>query len=406
MEQSRLHSYRIPFVQACLAGLSDDAAQAWFREVEDVIDDSVAPHAEAVDRDAFASVEALDALRHVGVFGVQVPRRFGGLGLDDRAAALVVEQVARRCASTAAVLMFHYQVVRRTLTHGSRAQRDDDLAAFASGERIAASAWTEAASGKGKRNVATVLRQTGKGWQLEGEKTFCTGLPVAAVVHVLAKAEPAGGSDGSVFVRVDTKDPGVNYPQLYPLLGLRGSGTGTLTLRAIPVTDADLVGPIGSGGALMRENHQVCLNPGLLALGVAGAALDTALGMCTGQLPGTVDRVSNDTVRRTLAQAAVQVESAYLYGAHAVSRGNTSQAHVLTSKFKLAATAAAQQVATELMAAVGSRGFVASFPLERHFRDAQATSLMGPANDVITDRIADDLTAGRRNDLTTSGAMS
>ncbi|MYW19141.1 hypothetical protein GT039_27080 [Streptomyces sp. SID2955] len=371
-----------------------------------MVEESVAPHAEAVDRNATSSVTALDALRDVGAFGVQVPRRFGGLGLDDRAAALVVERVARGCASTAAVLMFHYQVVRRTLAHGSGPQRDDDLAAFASGRCIAASAWTEAGSGKGKRDVATVLRQDADGRRLEGVKTFCTGLPGAAIVHVLAKAEPAGGPSGPVFVRVDAKDPGVSCPELYPLLGLRGSGTGTLALRGVRVTEADLVGPVGSGGALMRENHEVCLNPGLLALGIAGAALETALGMCTGQLPGTADRMRSETVRRALARAVVQVESAYLYGAHAVGGGDTPQAHVLTGKFKLAATAAAQRVTAELMAAVGSRGFLASFPLERHFRDAQATSLMGPANDLITDRITDDLTAGPHSDLTTSGGTS
>ncbi|MBC3840253.1 acyl-CoA/acyl-ACP dehydrogenase [Streptacidiphilus sp. 4-A2] len=203
----------------------------------------------------------------IGALGVQVPVSNGGLGFNDRTAALVVERVARACASTAAVLMFHYQVVRRALMHGATPRCDEDLSAFAIGKSIGASAWTEPNSGKGKKNVSTRLECTAEGWLLTGEKTFCTGLPGAGVVHVLAQAQFPDGRQGPTFVRVDTKLPGVAVGNSYPLLGLRGSGTGTLELHGVPVGEEDLVGGVGEGGRLMQENHQVCLNPGLLALG-------------------------------------------------------------------------------------------------------------------------------------------
>ncbi|MFD4555401.1 hypothetical protein ACFWP5_13970 [Streptomyces sp. NPDC058469] len=98
--------------------------------------------------------------------------------------------------------------------------------------------------------------------------------------------------------------------------------------------------PVGSGGTLIRENHEVWVNPGLLSLDVAGAAVEAALGLCAGQPPGTAGRVGSGSVRRTPAQAKVQVESAYLYGAHAVSGGDTPQAHVRIGMFKRAAKAA------------------------------------------------------------------
>ncbi|MBC3840254.1 acyl-CoA/acyl-ACP dehydrogenase [Streptacidiphilus sp. 4-A2] len=87
----------------------------------------------------------------------------------------------------------------------------------------------------------------------------------------------------------------------------------------------------------------------------------------------------------------MDLESAYLYGAHATAAQGSPTAHVVTGKFKLVATGAAERTSRRLMKAVGSRGFSADFPIERHFRDSQAMSLMGPANDLINDRIVDQL---------------
>jgi len=359
--------------------------------IDEVAASVIAHQAEQVDREAAYPVESLYALRDTGVFGIQVPTRYGGLGLNDRMAAFAVERVARVCSATAAVLLFHFQVVRRTIMHGSEPHREDDLAGFAAGTLLGASAWTEAATGKDKRNLATILSDGPDGWTLTGEKTFCTGLPGAGLVHVLAEARLSGNRCGPTFVRVDTKDAGVRVPDSYPLLGLRGSGTGSLELANVPVAAHDLIGSIGSGAMLMQENHQVCLNPGLLALGIAGAAFEAAFLMSTGQLPDTVDRMSSDAVRSGLASAVIELEAAYLYGARAIANEGSRAGHVLTGQFKLMASGAVQRITRELLETAGSRGFVSSFPLERHFRDAQATSLMGPTSTLINDRIIDHL---------------
>lgn len=376
-------SFRKQFVQACLEDLSEPDRK-WFRVLEEVVDEVVEPEAEAADRTAVLPRSSLAALREIGAFGVQIAAHFGGLDLGDAAACLVVERIAQSCASTAAILMFHYQVVRRTLRHGGALYRDDDLRGFASGALIGCSAWTEAGSGPDKSNLSTRLVAVEDGLLLDGEKTFCTGVTATGVVHVLADLRQDGVSQGSTFVRVDAKEPGLRVLQPYPLLGLRASGTASVMFDGVVLRRDDLVGPPGSGALLMGLNHEVCLNPGLLALGTATSAFCSTVVMLSGTGAG---RLESGTVQDTLVECLVQLESAYCLAAHAVTQPASAAARITSGKFKLHATAVAEELTDRLLHVAGSRGFMSTFPLERKLRDARATSLMGPTNDLIKKRI-------------------
>ena len=381
MTSSSLRSFREQFVQACMEDFAAPARK-WFCALEEVVDEVVEPEAAAVDRTATLPRSSLAALREIGAFGVQIADRFGGLDLGDAAACLVVERVAQSCASTAAILMFHYQVVRRTLSHGAVPYRDDDLRGFASGALIGCSAWTEAGSGPDKTNLSTRLVAVKDGLLLDGEKTFCTGVTATGMVHVLADLQADGVSQGSTFVRVDAKESGLRVSQPYPLLGLRASGTASVTFDGVVLRRDDLVGPPGSGALLMGLNHEVCLNPGLLALGTATSAFCSTVTMLKG-----ADRLRRNTVQDALVTCLVQLESAYCMAAHAVIQPASAAARIASGKFKLLATAVAEEVTDRLLHVAGSSGFLSTFPLERKLRDARATSLMGPANDLVKKRI-------------------
>jgi alkylation response protein AidB-like acyl-CoA dehydrogenase len=358
----------------------------WFRALEEVVDEVVEPEAGVADRMATFPRSSLTALREIGAFGVQIAGRFGGLGLGDVAACLVVERIAQSCASTAAILMFHYQVVRRTLRHGAAPYRDDDLRGFASGALIGCSAWTEAGSGPDKSSLSTRLVVVEDGLLLEGEKTFCTGVTTAGVVHVLADLRQDGVSQGSTFVRVDAKESGLRVSQPYPLLGLRASGTASVAFDGVRLSRDDLVGPPGSGALLMGLNHEVCLNPGLLALGTATSAFCSTVAMLSEAGAGA-GRLESGTAQDALVTSLVQLESAYCLAAHAVTRPASAAARIASGKFKFQATAVAEELTDRLLPVAGSRGFLSTFPLERKLRDARAASLMGPSNDLIKKRI-------------------
>ncbi|MDN3240119.1 acyl-CoA dehydrogenase family protein [Glycomyces tritici] len=361
-------------------------------ELDTVVDASVAPAADAVDRESLHPAAPIKALCDIGAFGVQIPVEFGGLGFDNGTAAAMVERVARGCASTAAILMFHCQVVARTLAFADDERRADDLVAMARGDMIAASAWTEPFGAARKTDLQTVMRPKGDRFAIDGVKSFCTGLTSASVVDVLLRAEDVPGA-GPTFVRVDMHGNGVKVANVYRMMGLRGTSTGTIVLEGAPVAEHDVLSGFGTAPALMRANHQTPLNPGLIALGAAAASLDFARRAYGGRVDGVPPRAKDPHSRRVLAEAATKVEAMYAYAAALVraTAVRPESAYGAASRLKAHLTDASVAVTRDLLGGMGSLGFMTDLPLERHLRDAQATALMGPVNGMCRDRIADEL---------------
>jgi alkylation response protein AidB-like acyl-CoA dehydrogenase len=253
--------YRRGFVEACLER-APAAARTWIADLEAVAVSRVAPAAAALDRDAGYPQAPLAALGELGVFGVAAPESAGGLGFGDGVAALAVETIAAACASTAAIVMFHTQVVRRVVRHGTQRQRQDDLPRLASGEWRGVSAWAEPGAGADKGAIRSRLHHGAGDWRMTALKTFVTGLEGADLVHVLVGTATRDGAIAPTFVRLAARSPHVRTVDIYDLVGLRGSSTGTMRIDDAPVTGADLLGELGSGRRLMADNHTAMLNPG------------------------------------------------------------------------------------------------------------------------------------------------
>ena len=386
---SLLHSYRQPFVEACFATAPPDA-QEWCQHLDAIARTVIAPAASDTDRRCAYPSASVDALRRIGAFGVNIPRSAGGLGYGDAIAALAIETVAAACASTAAVLMFHAQVTRRVAQFGDRAQRDEDLPRLASGEWLSSSAWTEPGAGADKSQLTTRVEPRGDLLTITGEKTYCTGLEGAALIHVLAGVAQADGTAAPTFIRVLKSAPGVDTRDIYDLLGLRGSSTGTVRLRGVSLRPGDIVGAVGDGMRLMQANHDVLVNPGLLALGLARAAYEESKVVVRGVRAGTSDLTKYQHTRFVLAQLEVQITAAYAHAAHAIRYAAAEQrdSHLECLKLKVHASKMAGDVTAAALQLCGSRAYSTEWPLERYFRDARATSSMGPSTEVINERIA------------------
>jgi len=387
-------AYRESFVDACLVGAAPEA-RAWLRRLQEAIDEVVAPNAMRTDREQRYPSESVCVLRQIGAFGVNAPLEAGGLGFGNAMAALAIESVASACASTAAILMFHAQVTRRVIQFGTSRQQEEDLPLLATGQWLASSAWTEAAAGADKSQISTRVDGVAGQRTVTGEKTFCTGLEGASLIHVLVSARRPDETMAPAFIRVLRGSSGVAVTDIYSLLGLRGSSTGTLRLEATPVEEADFVGEIGQGMKLLQANHEVLLNPGLLALGLARAAYEDAKCVARGLPEGMRDLTGFQNVRFVLAEMEITLGTLYSYAAHAVhhSHAGRAEAHMECNKFKAYASRTAARVTESAMELLGSRGFTTALPVERYFRDTRATLAMGPSNELIKERVAGQILA-------------
>ncbi|HEX2687807.1 MAG TPA: acyl-CoA dehydrogenase family protein [Kofleriaceae bacterium] len=386
-----MQSLRRTFVDACLA---DDArARDWCGALHEVCRDVVAPGAAARDREARYPAEALAALREVGVFGLTIPEELGGIGMTPGVATLAIEELAAACPSVAAIVMFHLQVARRTLYSGSRRHLQDHLPRLASGEWLGASAWSESGSGSQKSAPRARMTPSPDGtWRISGEKVWCTGLRGAALFHVLVSGPVPEGRPPATFVAVSGSAHGVSI-EPRDMLGLRASSTGTLRLDEVAISSDDVIGAPGSGMALMQENHRTCIHPGAIALGIARSVFELTVGIASGAVHGSSDITGHQNTRFQLADSELDLLSAYAVAGHAVRlvAGDAPDLPSESMKFKIVASAAARRIADRAMLLGGAKGFDRDAPLERWFREAQATGLMGPTAEIIRERMAEQL---------------
>jgi alkylation response protein AidB-like acyl-CoA dehydrogenase len=382
-------AYRRGFVEACLDGAPVSARQ-WIEELEAVTNDRVAPRAAEVDRDAAYPREQLDALARIGIFGMTAPEAAGGLGFSDAVAVLAVETIAAACASTAAIIMFHTQVVRRVVRHGSERQRCDDLPRLATGEWRGVSAWSEAGAGADKSDMKSRLHSDHSDWTVAAHKTYTSGLEGANIIHALVGSTGPDGRVLPTFVRVAVAAPQVEILDICDLVGLRGSSTGSVRIDHAPVTHVDLLGGLGSGRRLMADNHASGLNPGVLALGIGRAAFDVARRYVTSDMLGRSGLSQSQAVRFALSELEVELGAAYAYAAQAVryAAAGASDVHLDCIRFKLHATARLAECVARAAQLCGAVGMTSELPVERHLRDAQAAVAMGPTNHLIREQVA------------------
>jgi alkylation response protein AidB-like acyl-CoA dehydrogenase len=387
-------TYRNAFVNACLGHAPAEALE-WLYKLEDVTENIIRRHGPLVDVQGTYPQHAVEALKEIGAFGVLAPKLYGGLGFGKPMAALAVETVAGACPSTAAILMFHYQVVNRVIDFGTKKQKETDLPELASGKCLGGSAWSELEAGADKSNILTRLENRSGRQVVNGEKNFCTGLEGLGIIHVLLGVPQNGNGIAPTFVSVRANARGVKLSPIQNLMGLRGSSTGSVTLDEVDVSEDDIIDSIGTGMKLMRCNHEFLMNPGLIALGISRAMYEEAKQAVTGKWNGMRDTTTYQNTRFGIADIEVKISTAYALATQTVEyiEQGMEDIHLECLKFKIHATTTVTDISSMVLQLVGARGFVGDWPIEKLFRDARATLLMGPSNEVIKEWIAGKITA-------------
>jgi len=386
--------YRNDFVNTCLETAPEQALE-WLHQLEDVTEQVIKPKASLVDAEGVYPKEAINALKEIGAFGVMAPKSYGGVEFGKAMAALAVETVASACPSTAAILMFHYQVLNRIMEFGSARQKEEHLPELASGRCLGGSAWSELEAGADKANIQTKLETTSDRRLINGEKNFCTGLEGLGIIHVLLGVPQNGHGIAPTFVSVKANAAGVKLIPMPKLMGLRGSSTGSVHLNDVAVMEGDIIDSIGAGMKLMRSNHEFLMNPGLIALGISRALYEEVKKAVTGKWVGMRDMTGYQNTRFGISDIEMKISSAYSFGAQTIRymEQGVEDIFIECLKFKAYATAEVTEISSVALQLVGARGFVGDWPIEKLFRDARATLLMGPSNEVIKEWICTKQTA-------------
>ncbi len=358
--------------------------------VRALADEKIAPHAAKVDQAAEFPQEAHDALVKADLHAVHIPEAYGGAGADAIATVIVIEEVARACASSSLIPAVNKLGTVPLLLAASDEVKRRYLAPVASGEAMFSYALSEPEAGSDAAAMKTRAVRDGDHYVLNGVKRWITNAGVSRFYTVMAVTDPAAGSGGiSAFV-VESGDEGFSFGAPEHKLGIRGSPTRELYFDNCVIPAGRLVGEEGSGfrTALATLDH-TRITIAAQALGIAQGALDYAAGYVQERRQFGQAIAEFQGVQFMLADMAMKVEAArqLTYAAAARSERAMSGEPVpdltfMSSACKCFASDVAMEVTTDAVQLLGGYGYVSDYPVERMMRDAKITQIYEGTNQI------------------------
>jgi alkylation response protein AidB-like acyl-CoA dehydrogenase len=358
--------------------------------VRELADAKIAPFAAAVDAEARFPAEALDALAGASLHAVHIPEEYGGEGADALAAVIVIEEVARACASSSLIPAVNKLGTVPLLLSGSEALKRKYLPPVARGEALFSYALSEAGAGSDAASMKTRAVRDGDQWVLNGTKMWITNAGVSQYYTVMAVTDPGLGARGiSAFV-VEKSDPGVSFGEPEKKLGIKGSPTRTVILEDVRIPAMRIIGEPGTGfkTALATLDH-TRVTIAAQALGIAQGALDYAVGYVKERHQFGQAIADFQGVQFMLADMAMKVEAARQLTYHAAALSEQAMSGVrvpnltfVSSACKTVASDAAMAVTTDAVQLLGGYGYVRDYPVERMMRDAKITQIYEGTNQI------------------------
>jgi alkylation response protein AidB-like acyl-CoA dehydrogenase len=346
----------------------------------------IAPHAADVDEAARYPQEAHDALVATDLFAPHVPEEYGGAGADALATCIVIEEVARACASSSLIPAVNKLGSMPLLLAGDEDLKKRYLTPLASGEGGFSYGLSERDAGSDTASMRTRARRDGDGWVLSGQKSWITNAGVSEFYTVLAVTDPDGarGHNITAFV-VERSDEGLSFGAKERKLGIKGSPTRELLFDDVRLPGDRLVGVPGEGLQLaLRTLDHTRVTIGAQAVGIAQGALDFALGYVKERRQFGKHVADFQGIQFMLADMAIKLHAArqMVYVAAAKSERDDPDLPSFGAAAKCFASDVAMEITTDAVQLLGGYGYTQDFPVERMMRDAKITQIYEGTNQI------------------------
>jgi alkylation response protein AidB-like acyl-CoA dehydrogenase len=350
------------------------------------------------DRDGTYPFEAIDALKEAGCFAAPVPLELGGLGVDSAHDLVVASsRLARGDASVAIGVNMHLVAVlnmerRRQVAAAAGAERRargfaESLEQVAREGVVLAAAISE--RGQDLTRPGTRAVRTETGWRIDGRKLFCTMSPAATHLYVAVTHADAEGVERYAYAMVPTDAPGVVVHDDWDALGMRASGSNSVSLEGVELPESAVRGGFRAGDPLpyMERNLVAGLFHAAASLGIAESADAIARRGVAGRINGDSRprmQVADNSVDLAASRGVLSRAGALIDDHRAANPASDGSAGELRALFAEAQAAkafvgeAATRIVDRALALSGGAGYVNGSPLARAYRDVKAGSFMHP----------------------------
>ena len=354
--------------------------------VRDVAEAKIAPFAAAVDEESRYPQEAHDALIASDFFAPHVGEEYGGVGADALATCIVIEEVARVCASSSLIPAVNKLGSMPVILAGSEEIKAKYLTPLAEGKSSFSYGLSEREAGSDTAAMKCRAKADGDDWVLNGQKSWITNAGVSEYYTVLAVTDPDGarGNNISAFV-VEKSDEGFTFGEKERKLGIKGSPTRELIFDNVRIPGDRIIGAPGEGLKIaLRTLDHTRVTIGAQAVGIAQGALDQSLAYVKERKQFGKHIADFQGIQFMLADMAMELEAArqMVYVAAAKSERGDADLSFFGAAAKCFASDVAMKVTTDAVQLLGGAGYTRDFPLERMMRDAKITQIYEGTNQV------------------------
>jgi butyryl-CoA dehydrogenase len=353
--------------------------------MRDFARERLAPFAAAWDRECTFPREALAELAQLGAFGMAVPERWGGAGMDYVSLALALEEIAAGDGATSTIISVNNSVVcGPILAFGTDAQKEQFLKPLASGAQLGCFCLTEPHVGSDAAAIRTSAVRDGNDWVLNGVKQFITSGKNAQVAIVFAVTDKTAGKKGISAFIVPTEAPGYVVARVEEKMGQHASDTAQILLEDCRIPAQNLLGAEGEGYRIALANLEAGrIGIAAQSVGMARAAFEAALKYAQEREAFGKLIIEHQAVNFRLADMATRIEAARQLVLHAAALRDAGKPCLKeASMAKLFASEMAEAVCSDAIQIHGGYGYVADFPVERIYRDVRVTQIYEGASDI------------------------
>jgi len=352
--------------------------------VRALADKKIQPFAHDVDANARFPQEALDALQAAGLAAPHVPVEFGGEGADSLGVVIVIEEVARVCASSSLIPAVNKLGSVPLMLGGNESQKERWLTQLAKGKGFSY-CLSESEAGSDAAAMKTRAVKKGDGWVLNGSKKWISHAGVSEFYTVLASTDPEKGAKGITAFVIEKSDPGVSFGAPEKKMGFKGSPTREVYFDNVEIGDDRRISEIGGGfGLAMKTLDHTRITIAAQALGIAQGAFEVATKYAKERRQFGKPIFDFQAVQFMLADMAMEIEAArqLTYAAAVKSERGERDLTFFSAASKCFATDVAMKVTTDAVQVLGGYGYVNDYPVERMMRDAKLTQIYEGTNQI------------------------
>ena len=320
----------------------------------------------------------IEKLGELGFMGMTWPEEFGGAGLSDLDATIVIEELARVDPSVALIVASHNSLCTgHIMLHGSEKQKRKYVPDLASGTKLGAWGLTEPGSGSDSGGMQSLATAEGKDWVLTGSKTFITQGSVASTYVLLALTDREKGKASISAFILEKGMEGFSVGKKENKLGMRCSDTATLIFDHVRIPGENLIGNIGEGfKQALRVLDGGRIGIAALSVGIAQGALEASTRYAKERVQFSRPIAEFQAIEWKLADMATEIIAARFLTRHAAWLKMQGQPYTLAAaQAKYFASEAAVRATNEAVQIHGGYGFTKDYPVEKLYRDVKLMTI-------------------------------